>query len=235
MPKTRSATWSATESASRASAAGAGRPDVAASYRGVRQATARTVKLTVSAATAPATVSSSGIGRSFWPPMPWAKRSPSEPQDGETGSTEGYFTSSWTIVFSSSWDSTSTMPGRSIVNRGSVVVPEPYLNSCSGSEWTWIEPSAVGLHHELDLLAHLDVDAVAVGGHVGALDGDVDGLHRGVRAALDRGLLVTAAGQSDGADDQGQGSERAPHQRGTSCGRRGDGLHHRDDAHARAS
>jgi hypothetical protein len=48
---------------------------VAASYRGDRQATARTVKLMVRAATAPATASSVGIGRSLEPPTPWARMS----------------------------------------------------------------------------------------------------------------------------------------------------------------
>ena len=46
-----------------ASQAGAGRPDVAASYRGVRQATARTVNETTSAAVAPAIASSGEIGQ----------------------------------------------------------------------------------------------------------------------------------------------------------------------------
>ena len=79
MPSTRSATRYAGWSTSRwpARPAPAGR-SVAASYRGVRQARARTVNETTSAATAPAMASSGGIGRSAGPPRPWASvsRSP---------------------------------------------------------------------------------------------------------------------------------------------------------------
>ena len=114
-PNVRAATPNAGASTIRDSQAGAGRPLVAASYRGDRQATARTVKLTVSAATAPATASSVGIGRSFEPPIPWARMS---------FSGLPYSTSSWTTTCSRSCDSTSTTPGLSMVS-GRVVVPSP--------------------------------------------------------------------------------------------------------------
>src|SRR3954453_17237357 len=140
MPTSRHTTNHGRDSTTRVSQGGAGRPVVSASYLGVRQASASTVKLTVRAATAPAMVSPSGIGRSFEPPIPWANTSPSAaPGDAVL---KCYFTSSWTIVFSSACDSTVTMPGLSIVNGGNELVPAPYASSCSGSEWTWISPSA---------------------------------------------------------------------------------------------
>src|SRR3954468_1000009 len=79
MPMTRHSTNQGRDSTTCFSRGGAGRPVRSASYLGVRQATASTVKLTVSAATAPAMVSPSGMGRSFDPPIPWANTSPSEP------------------------------------------------------------------------------------------------------------------------------------------------------------
>src|SRR3954465_13380826 len=79
MPKARHRMNHGRDSTAVVSQPGAGRPFRSASYLGVRQATARTVKLTVSAATAPAMVSPSGMGRSFDPPIPWASTSPSEP------------------------------------------------------------------------------------------------------------------------------------------------------------
>src|SRR5690348_10563905 len=72
-PMVRVTTRKAGASTTRASHAGAGVPLVRSSYRGVRQAIARTVKLIVRAATAPATASSVGIGRSLEPPIPWAR------------------------------------------------------------------------------------------------------------------------------------------------------------------
>src|SRR6478735_5682545 len=65
-----------------ANQAGAGRPDVAASYRGLRQATARTVNETTRAAVAPAIASSGEIGRSLAPPIPWARLKASVDKSG---------------------------------------------------------------------------------------------------------------------------------------------------------
>ena len=71
-PNTRRSNRNPVEVTIRFSHPGAGRPLVAASKRGVRQATASTVNETTSAATAPEIASSSEIGRSCWPPIPWA-------------------------------------------------------------------------------------------------------------------------------------------------------------------
>ena len=98
---------------------GPGRPLVRSSYRGSRQAIARTVNETVSAATAPAIASSGEMGRSLAPPIPWASVIPSE-----SHARSGQLTSSWTMTFSSSCDSTSTTPGSSMVSFR-VVVPAP--------------------------------------------------------------------------------------------------------------
>ena len=71
-PISRRISRNAVEVTIRFSQSGAGRPLVAASKRGVRQATASTVNETTRAATAPEIASSSEIGRSCWPPIPWA-------------------------------------------------------------------------------------------------------------------------------------------------------------------
>src|ERR671917_1854024 len=83
MPSTRSVTAKTGDEVSRSSHPGAVRPLVAASYRGRRQAAARTVKETTRAATAPAMASSGGMGRSFAPPSPWARTEPSTSADFE--------------------------------------------------------------------------------------------------------------------------------------------------------
>ena len=56
----------------RCSHPGAGRPLVVASKRGSRHASASTVNETTRAATAPEIARPREIGRSPWPPIPWA-------------------------------------------------------------------------------------------------------------------------------------------------------------------
>ena len=124
------------ESTRSRSQAGAGRPCVAASKRGVRHASASTMKETVSAAVAPAMASSGEIGRFFDPPTPCAEICPARLR------TIAQETSSWTMIFSRVCDSTSTMPGWSIPTMVRVVVPASYSSSCSGVECTWISPGA---------------------------------------------------------------------------------------------
>ena len=99
----------------------------------------------------------------------------------------------------------------------------------------------VRLHHELDRLADLDLDAVAVGRHGVAVEGHLDGLGRQVRAlpgAVGR-FVVTAADQSGRTDNEGEEREGATHEGRDllvlAHGPTADGLHDRDGRDARAS
>ena len=73
-------------------------------------------------------------------------------------------TSNWTIVFSSACDSTSTMPGLSILNVGSVVAA-PYESLDVGVGVDVDLALGVGLDHRLHGLgADVNLDPVACWG-----------------------------------------------------------------------
>ena len=109
---------------------GAGRPPVAGSNLGVRQATARTVKETTSAATAPAMASCGGIGRSAGPPRPWANVSQSSHVSGLRAAARA--------PRARAAPPRPRRAGRSSAAGG--WCPAPYARVCSGSECTCSSP-----------------------------------------------------------------------------------------------
>src|SRR6478735_4632672 len=183
-----------------ANQAGAGRPDVAASYRGLRQATARTVNETTSAAVAPAIASSGEIGRSFAPPIPWAIEMPS-------GDTSADFELDDDLLERVRLD----VDGAGLVDALdrqralAGLVLELLLGRGVHVDLTGV----VGGQVELDLLARRDLDPLTVGADRVALDGHLDDLRVG-RPGVGRRLVLAAArgregegGQHDGGRCQG--------------------------------
>ena len=144
------------ESTTEVMSSGAGRPLVAASYRGVRHATARTVNEMTRAAVAPAIASSGEIGRSLAPPSPWASVMPSfAPQR----------TSSWTITLSSVVRLDLDGPGLvdALDRHGGLALGVLQLLLGIGVDVDLA--GCVGGDLELDVLAARDLDPVAVRRH----------------------------------------------------------------------
>ena len=209
-PRTRAATPNGRESTTAPATAGAGRPLVAASYRGVRQATARTVKLTVSAATAPAMASSGGIGRSFGPPIPWARMSS---QDGSSDPLTRLRAGRST--FSRSCDSTSTTPGLSMVSAAGWWCPRRTRAPARGWSARGSRRGSSASTTSSIGWPTCDLDPLAVGRHGVALEGDLDGLGGQVGPVVrSRWLVVAAAGQADGATTRVRTASGTPHQVG---------------------
>src|SRR6478672_2407790 len=197
-PTTRRATRNPVESTSRARRAGAGRPLVASSYRGLRQATARTVNETTRAATAPAIASSGETGRSFAPPMPCANGMPSGLTSADLELDDGLVDRVGLDV-----DDARGLDGLDLEGAGALVVLELLLGRGVHVDLA----RRVRGDLQLDRLAVLDLDPVAVRRDRVTGEGDLDDLRRRARPGARGRGGVTAAAPGRGGRGAGEDSE----------------------------
>ena len=180
----------------RASQAGAGRPLVAASYRGLRQARTSTTKETATAAAPPRMASSREIGRSCAPPRPCCGSRPGRSSIHVTWRLKDHLVERVRL----DGDDARCLDRLDLDGAGARVVLELLLRRGVDVDLAGLVRGDV----ELDRLPDRDVVPLTVGGHVVAAERDVDDLGR-LRTRRCPGRAVATASCQEYGGKQGGG------------------------------